>query len=151
MDCTDLRSKIIERCRDILQKKLLIIDDEIKHLSQAIAEDTKSSAGDKYETGREMANLEKEKLHVQALGFNKSLSALSQLPNNVSAKIATGSLIKTNKDWIHISISLGPLEIDGKKVLVISPMAPLAQLLIGHEKGNTASFREEKYEIIDIC
>jgi hypothetical protein len=151
MDCNKLKDKLSDRCREIFQNKLLIINDELKHLSKAIAEDTKSSAGDKYETGREMANLEKEKLHAQAMGFNKSLATLNHLQNTVSTKIASGSLIKTNKEWIYICISLGPLEIEGEKFLVISPLAPLAQLLIGNEIGHTLTFRDVQYEINEIC
>jgi transcription elongation GreA/GreB family factor len=151
MGCRDLKSKIIEHCTDIFQQKLLIINNELKHLSEAIAEDTKSSAGDKYETGREMANLEKEKFHAQALGFKNSLASLKALPERISTKIDLGSLIQTNKEWIHLSISLGQLEVDGESVLVISPMAPLAQLMMGKVKGETVTFRENDYQIIGIC
>ena len=151
MDCSELKGKIIEHCNDIFQRKLLIINDELKHLSEAIEEDTKSSAGDKYETGREMANLEKEKLHVQALGFKNSLATLGALPKSISSKIDVGSLIQTNNEWIHLSISLGQVEVDGESVLVISPLAPLAQQMMGKEKGATVTFRENDYQILGIC
>ena len=151
MDCNEFKGRIIAQCADIFQRKLVVIKDELKHLSEAIAEDTKSSAGDKYETGREMANLEKEKLHVQALGFKKSLTTLAILPQNVSNKIGHGSLLQTDKVWIFLSISMGQLEVDGEKVLVISPLAPLAQLLMGKEKGETITFRGKNYHISGIC
>lgn len=151
MSCSELKSKIIEHCTDIFQRKLLIINEELKHLSEAIAEDTKSSAGDKYETSREMANLEKEKLHAQALGFKNSLASLSSLPQSLSAKVDIGSLIQTNKEWIHLSISLGQLEVGSEKVLVISPLAPLAKLIMGKEKGETVTFRDINYQIVSIC
>ena len=150
MSCDELKGKIIDHCTDIFQRKLLVVNDELKHLSEAIAEDTKSSAGDKYETSREMANLEKEKLHAQALGFKNSLATLGALPQGTSTKIDLGSLIQTNKEWIHLSISLGQLTIDGEKVLVISPLAPLARILMGKEKGETVSFRDNNYQIISI-
>ena len=151
MSCSELKGKIVEDCYDIFQQKLVIINDELSHLSEAIEEDTKSSAGDKYETGREMANLEKEKLHIQALGIKNSLAALTAPPKSISSKIDVGSLIQTNKEWIHLSISLGQLEVDGESVLVISPMAPLAQLMMGKEKGETVTFRDNAYQIVGIC
>ena len=151
MSCSQLKGKIIDHCNDIFQRKLALINEELKHLSEAIEEDTKSSAGDKYETGREMANLEKEKLHIQALGIKNSLATLTTLPKSISSKIDVGSLIQTNKAWIHLSISLGQVEVDGEDVLVISPMAPLAQLMMGKEKGETIAFRENDYQIVGIC
>ena len=151
MNCSKLKEKIIEHCIDIFQQKLLVVNDELKHLSAAIAEDTKSSAGDKYETGREMANFEKEKLYAQALGFKNSLATLGALPESVSKKIDIGSLIKTDREWIHLSISLGQLAVDGEEVLVISPLAPLAQLMMGSVEGEAITFRSNNYQIISIC
>lgn len=151
MSCNELKGKIIDHCTDIFQRKLLVVNDELKHLSEAIAEDTKSSAGDKYETSREMANLEKEKLHAQALGFKNSLATLGALPQSALTKIDMGSLIQTNNEWIHLSISLGQLAVAGEKVLVISPLAPLARLLMGKEKGEAVTFRDNNYQIVSIC
>jgi len=151
MSCSELKEKIIAHCSGIFQRKLSVVNDELKHLSEAIAEDTKSSAGDKYETSREMANLEKEKLHVQALGFKNSLASLSVPPPSPSARIDVGCLIKTNREWIYISISLGQLDVAGEDVLVISPLAPLARQLMGKEKGETVTFRSNNYQIINIC
>ena len=151
MICSELKEKIIEHCTDIFQRKLSIVNDELKHLSEVIAEDTKSSAGDKYETSREMANLEKEKLHVQALSYKNSLASLRALPQNPSNKIDIGRLIKTNREWIFLSISLGQLEVEGENVLVISPLAPLARQLMDKQKGETVTFRDNNYHIFGIC
>jgi len=151
MNCSKLKEKIIAHCTGIFQRKLSVVNEELKHLSVVIAEDTKSSAGDKYETSREMANLEKEKLHVQALGFKNSLASLSVPPPNSSTRIDIGSLIKTNREWIYLSISLGQLEVEGENVLVISPLAPLARQLMDKQKGETVTFRENNYHIFGIC
>jgi hypothetical protein len=150
MICSELKENIIAHCKDIFQRKLLLVNEELKHLSAAIAEDTKSSAGDKYETSREMANLEKEKLHGQALSFKNSLTSLSILPQSSSTKIVLGSLIKTNREWIYLSISLGQLEVEGENVLVISPLAPLARLLMDKQKGETVTLRDNNYHILSI-
>ena len=151
MSCSELKEKVKAHCTAILEGKLLIINQELKHLSQAIAEDNKSSAGDKYETGREMANLEKEKLHAQALSFNKSLTAIAALPAGNLHKISIGSLVKTDKEWIYLAVSLGQVEVEAAKVLVISPVAPLAQHMLGREKGETVNFRNNNYHILNIC
>ena len=151
MSCSELKEKIIAHCKDIFQRKLVVVNEELKHLSAAIAEDTKSSAGDKYETSREMANLEKEKLHVQALGFKNSLASLGVMPQSTSARIDIGSLIKTNREWIYLSVSLGQLEVECENVLVISPLAPLARQLLEKQKGETVTFRDNNYHIFGIC
>jgi transcription elongation GreA/GreB family factor len=147
---SELKEKIITHCTEVYQQKLLIINNELKHLSQAIADDTKSSAGDKYETSREMANLEKAKLQAQVLGFNKSLTTLRSLPGATSGNFDLGSLVKTDNEWIFLAVSLGQVEVEGENVLVISPMAPLAQLMMGKEEGETVEFRTNITNIIRL-
>jgi transcription elongation GreA/GreB family factor len=142
VESSELKEKIIAYCTEVYQQKLVIINNELKHLAQAIADDTKSSAGDKYETGREMANLEKAKLQAQVLGFNKSLAALRSLPGATSGKIDVGSLVKTDKEWIFLAVSLGQVEVKDENVLVISPMAPLAQEMMGKKEGESVTFRD---------
>ena len=149
--CKLLKKKLVAQCKQVVGNRLTILEGELKHLSEAIAEDTKSSVGDKYETGREMANLEKGKLHTQAHNLKKSLTVLNSLPQASPAKIGLGSLIRTNNEWIYLSVSLGQLEVDGERVLVISPIAPLGQLMMGRKNGETVAFRNNNYQISNIC
>jgi hypothetical protein len=147
---SELKEKIIAHCREILEQKLAIINKELEHLSQAIADDTKSSAGDKYETSREMANLEKGKLQAQVLGFGKMLATLGALSMATSDKVEAGSLIKTDKEWIFLAVSLGQIEVADKTILAISPVAPLAQLMMDKKEGVVIAFRNIKYNLISI-
>ena len=150
-DCKALKKKIIDECRATLSKKIVLIENELGFLSQSIAEDTKSSAGDKYETSREMANLEKGKLQSQTQAFNKALVTLEALPNNCDGSIKHGCLIKTDSKRILIAVSLGEIIIDQLTVLVISPIAPLAQLFIKSRVGDSVSFNKVDYHIDSVC
>jgi hypothetical protein len=150
-NCKELKEKIIKECKAILSKKLELIEVELGHLSKSIAEDTKSSAGDKYETSREMANLEKGKLQSQTQGFNKALATLGALPKKNDEIIKHGCFIKTDRKRILIAVSLGEIKIDQTTVLVISPAAPLAQLFISSKVGDSVSFNKVDYHIESLC
>lgn len=95
----------------------------------------KSSAGDKYETGRAMGHLQKE-MHArqlaEALG---DLAALHAVPTQAMTACALGALVETAQARLFISIGLGKQVVDGEPVIFLSPMAPLAKQLMGKRPG----------------
>ncbi|HTJ12194.1 MAG TPA: hypothetical protein VL547_09220 [Dinghuibacter sp.] len=95
----------------------------------------KSSAGDKYETGRAMGHLQKE-LHArqltEALG---DLATLHAVPTQAMTACTLGALVETAQARLFISIGLGKQVVDGEPVIFLSPMAPLAKQLMGKRPG----------------
>ena len=147
----NLKSQIIAQCREILEGKIKALESELHLLALDIAGDTKSSAGDKYETSREMANIEIGKLTDQLLENKNSLGRLLNLKPGSQKTVQAGSLVKTETALIFIAISLGLLERAGSKVMVISPNAPLAQALLGAKPGATVFFNNRPYLVQEVC
>jgi hypothetical protein len=146
----DFKEKVLDACKSEILDKLTILEKELKYLSHDIAQDTKSSAGDKFETSREMANAEIDKLQGQVNSMNKAVTQLNILPISRNSIIAKGSLVKTDKAWIYISVSLGQLVVNNEQVLVISPAAPLSLMLLGKKLNEVVTFNKQSYKIIDI-
>lgn len=87
-----------------------LISKAIEHAQLAANEETKSSAGDKYETGRAMMQLEIEKQSVQLAEAMKLKHVLSQInPEKTTETIQSGSLVFTDQGNFYISISAGKL------------------------------------------
>lgn len=147
----DFKEKVQDACKNEILDKLTILEKELKYLAHDIAEDTKSSAGDKFETSREMANAEIDKLQGQVNSMNKDITQLNLLPVSRSTIIGLGSLVRTDIAWIYISISLGQLQVDNTNVLVISSAAPLAQLFLGKRIDEKVTFNGKTYHIEEIC
>jgi transcription elongation GreA/GreB family factor len=110
--------------------------------------ESKSSAGDKYETGRAMAQLERDR-HAQLLAEAKKLDQeLTRL--NVEKEYTTvqpGSLVTTNRGAFFISISAGKLTIDGIEYFAISPASPIGTVLAGRKTGESVTFNKLTYQI----
>lgn len=151
MDCKKIKSKIIAHCKALLEDKVLLMEQELKLLAQDVAGDTKSSAGDKFETGREMTNAEREKIFEQVILIKKQLELLSGIENNNTNTVGYGNLVETDRALIFISISLGIVEFDTQKVMVISPLSPLAQALTDAKTGESPIFMKVTYKIKSIC
>jgi regulator of replication initiation timing len=91
------------------------ITDKIRSFENLIAEtrasnnDTKSSMGDKYETGREMLQQEINNLQRQLNETLNQQAVLQKITADPSEKVQNGALVKTNKGLFYISASLGEI------------------------------------------
>lgn len=118
--------------------------------TRASSNDTKSSMGDKYETGREMLQQEINNLQVQLNEILKQKDFLKTVLPKPNDKAEKGAIVKTEKGLFFISVSLGEIKIDNEKIICISPESPLAKAMNGKQKGDTSSLNNMSQKIIEI-
>lgn len=124
-------------CMAMLEHRLNLLKHEMRALQEASEEETKSSAGDKYETTREMIQAEKEKLAERMEEASNFLHLMGSIqPDIHPSHIQTGSLVQTETGWIYVSVGLGTVHVAGQKIFVISPVAPVAQAMLGKKAGD---------------
>ncbi len=146
-----LKQELYLKCQDFLNQRLLVIQNSIRDIQNAFESETKSSAGDKHETGRAMLQLEREKAGHQLAETEKLIELLNKIePRSTSEKIGLGSLVYTSKGNYFIAISAGAFELQGSKFYAISLSTPMAKLLLSKNVGETGVFREEEIKVIDI-
>src|SRR5687767_3921263 len=106
---TSVKEKLYLLCMESVTKRIDSIRTSMALTQASASEETKSSAGDKYETGRAMAQLEVEKLGNQLEEALKAKSILEQIhPNTPRQTVQSGSLVLTTQGNFFISISAGP-------------------------------------------
>ncbi len=113
--------------------------------------ETKSSAGDKFETSRAMMQGEEERNKIQlakALALRQQLAQIDI--SKTEEKITVGSLVYTNQGNYFLTVGLGKLMIDETTYFAISLASPIGQLLFGKEVNDTVSFRGKMIEIQQI-
>lgn len=142
---------VLQQLRTCLSTKQSDLQVQITDVSEGLTNDTKSSAGDKYETARSMGQQEMEKLSIQLQEINRQLALLTQLeeaPENDT--IQSGSLVTTTKGAFFIGIPAGQVTIGNTIVFCISPASPLAQQLLGKSAGTTVTVNGNDYAITGI-
>lgn len=118
---------------------------------EAANEETKSSAGDKYETGRAMAQLEIEKGSVRLAEARKLKVALSQISRPMdSGVVRLGSLVVTDQGKYFLAVPVGRLEIDGVEWFVISPASPIGTALMGARLGQQINFQKKNISVMQV-
>ena len=137
----------------IINQKL---SEKIQNFEKLIAEtrasnnDTKSSMGDKYETGREMLQQEINNLQVQLNEVLKQQDFLKTILIKVSDKAQKGAIVKTERGLFFISVSLGEVTFENQKIICISPESPLAKAMNGKQKGEVFSLNNMNQKILII-
>ena len=129
-----------------LQEKVDYLQGLILDLRNSNSE-TKSSMGDKYETSREMMQQEITRIQNQ---LNEVLIQQEQFKKIVIKKhdiIALGSYVETSMGNFCIAISLGEISYNSKKVFVLSPITPLAKLLIGKKVRDEVNLNGKSIKI----
>ncbi|RQO38027.1 hypothetical protein DBR39_14175 [Chryseobacterium sp. KBW03] len=117
--------------------------DKIQSFENLIAEtrasnnDTKSSMGDKYETGREMLQQEINNLQRQLNEVLNQQAVLQKITSDPSEKVQNGALVKTNKGLFYISVSMGEIAVDNQKVMTVSAESPLVKVMYGKKTGES--------------
>ena len=146
-----LKSELLQLCQESLDIRLNSVTNTINDLQQSLQSETKSSAGDKHETGRAMVQLEREKAGHQLAEIQKIQITLSKINAEYSAKnIGLGSIIFTTKANYFIAISSGELTFEKGSFYAISPSTPIGQLLLGKTTGDTITFRDNNFDILTV-
>jgi len=118
---------------------------------EAANSEEKSSMGDKYETGRAMSQLARDMSAKQVFENKQELANLLKLENTKTDKtIVQGSVVMANEKVFYIAVGLGVIDFNGMQVTVLSPKAPLAQLMLGKKAGDVFELNKKQFAIEQI-
>ncbi len=138
-------------CEEFVQERLSRSQQNIKENQESLSSETKSSAGDKHETGRAMLQLEREKLGQQLEEVEKMAIILSRISIKHKARtIVLGSLVQTSKSEYFLAVSAGEFTKGGQSIFCISGGTPIGQLLLGKSIGDVVTFNGDKIRIAKI-
>ncbi|MEN1785839.1 MAG: 3-oxoacyl-ACP synthase [Bacteroidota bacterium] len=147
----DLKQTAYQYCQTAVGERLRHIKERMAQVSESLYAETKSTAGDKHETGRAMLQLEREKLGQQLQEVQKMQQTLQQVP--VAAKsevVAMGSLVRTSNGFFYLAVSAGQCDLKDHKIYCISLSTPIAKALLGRKKNEVVSFRTTPITILEI-
>lgn len=129
---TILKQSLFNACRESIRQRIRLVQESIREAQRSANEETKSSAGDKYETGRAMAQLEIEKLMSQSSELNKQDQELSRInPTIKEDRVCPGSLVYTDQGIFFIAVNAGQIDLEGQKIFTVSAQAPVSQKMFG--------------------
>jgi len=146
-----LKQSVYTTCLQLLNNKITTLQNTLHELGEGAINDGKSSAGDKHETARAMMQLEQEKISKQLDEVLAQKTALQKIDVTISTEqITKGSLIKTNKGYLFLSIALGKINVEGVDVIILSPQSPLGLKLMGLQVKSSVAINSTVYIIEEV-
>lgn len=148
----EIKKELYVLCKKSIQDKLLLSQEEATSLAESLEMELKSSAGDKFETGREMIHSEFQRVQKQIRQTEKQQEVLFRIkPDVQNVKVTLGSLVETNKGTYFFAIPVGRLAIGKDKYFAISLASPIGLALKDKEPGDTVKFNDKKIKIKEIA
>lgn len=133
------KSDVISELLSQLNNKLKFLNQNLESAIISRNSDTKSSAGDKFETSREMAQIEIRKFETEILKVQQFIKELQE---------KKADLIITETEVFLISIPFGKIVINSKTIYCISNSAPIAKLLLNTEVSTGFNYRGVDYKVV---
>lgn len=147
----NVKEQLFLQCKDYVANRLKTVQEIIADNQNALASETKSSAGDKHETGRAMLQLEMEKAGQQLAGITQMQELLSKIEVFKKSNIVhLGSVVFTSKDNYFLAISAGKLTVFNNDFYAISMASPIGKLLLGKKESSEVVFNGEIIKIQEI-
>ena len=135
----------------LIENKIETIKNEISISHEAMGDFCKSSVGDKYETGRSMANIELSKKQKQLdVNLHHKTSLLTIELSKKHTSVDIGSYVVTSKGDFFISIALGNVTTDFGSFYAISLASPFGAKLKGRALGDSITINGNCFVIENI-
>ncbi len=183
MDHTEklaLKAALKQYGLDLIRRRIEVARQAAGQAQEAANNEEKSSAGDKYETGRAMGHLQQEMYARQQAEYEREYTALHQIRTDTlcttpipgafiqcadigertSGSLSEGQILDLSGkrvnfpgypfSGIFMTAGLGKQTVDGNIILFLSPAAPLAGALQNKRAGDTFIFNGRTLTIEDI-
>ena len=150
MKNVSLKEKLLALCIQHVEEKISAAAEAMRSAQEAANEEGKSSAGDKYETGRAMMQIERDNAAMQldeALKLKKTLDLISATDNHV---VSLGSIVITKTFKIFVAVGPGKLNVEGEDYFIVTPMSPLGKILFGLKAGMEFTFNNKPNTVLEI-
>ena len=135
-----------------LELRISDLKNNIRSVKESYEGEEKSSAGDKYETGREMIGAELEK-YDQVLNRTLFLQNMAKniLKSTSSSDIsAFGSIIETDFGTYILGLPIGKLNYSEREYFGVSEASPIGIEILGKKKNDIITFQNRKLKILNV-
>lgn len=150
MTKAELKRALHDASRNFLRQRVENLEIALRSAKESGNDETKSTTGDKHETGKAMMQLEQEKIGFQLNELVKLNKVLEGIPTEISEeKIIPGNVVITDHGKFYICISAGKLNLDKEEFFVISAISPLGVAFLRSKKGADVIVQGKTYRIID--
>lgn len=151
MNHQEIKTALFTKCQQWIANRRAKVETVIADIMESLEDETKSSAGDKHETGRAMLQIDREQAGEQLREIGKIEEALSKVDVKVKSEyVRLGSVVHTSTSRFFIAVSAGEIKVEERPFYAIALASPMGQLLLGKKKGDVVRFRESEITVTSV-
>jgi hypothetical protein len=151
MTTLELKTQLLLHCQKQVENRYSKIKQTISGIEESLLEESKSSSGDKHETGRAMLQIDRENAGKQLQEIENIMQLLKKIDvKAVSDYARLGSLVYTDRFTYFISLSIGTVMIGKTDYLCVALNSPVGMLLSGRKKGDELTLNGNVYKITSV-
>lgn len=135
----------------LLQERMDVAERAMREAQEAANREEKSSAGDKFETARAMAQSDKERNARQLEAARQQYMQLQTIVSDVIRdSMVPGAVARIGDAYYFLSVGLGSADVEGRKVWYLSAQAPLSNVLLHRKAGDTVVIQGKSCRIEEV-
>ncbi len=151
MTVFEIKQELLKHCNWQVENRYSKIKQTIADIEESLLQESKSSSGDKHETGRAMLQIDRENTGKQLQEVEKIVALLKKVDiKSTSDYVRLGSLARTNHGVYFVSISIGNVAVNDSNYLCVALNSPIGMMFSGKKKGDFFEFNGKSYEIMDL-
>ena len=146
----EFKADLYKACQEVILLRIETAKHAMNAAQNAANGEEKSSAGDKYETGRAMGHRDRDMYARQLLEANAEWHKLEGINLTPVPFIKAGSLVEANGMHYFIAVAIGKIELNDALVMVISRESPIAKAMLGKTLNDEFDFNGKNWKINKI-
>jgi hypothetical protein len=150
-DALSFKQALKNKGLQLLKERMDAAELAMQQAQDAANQEEKSSAGDKFETGRAMSQQNKDMNARQLEAARLQWQQLQIVPvDSVQEKFTLGALARINGQYYFLSAGLGAIFVYNQQVWFLSPMAPLSKVLFQKQAGDSVVFQGKTMNLEEV-
>jgi transcription elongation GreA/GreB family factor len=145
-----IKNKLYLKCLEILKQQIEKYQREIDVVKEALENESGQSDNEDGGKGEMLNEIEKYAGYIETSERTKEQLKRIDVSQEHTV-IGSGSLVETEKNFFFITVALGKLDLDdNKNYYSISTDAPIYEHLKGRKAGDSFSFNNMSYKIVNV-
>ncbi|HNV95178.1 MAG TPA: hypothetical protein PKG63_01790 [Bacteroidales bacterium] len=148
-DLINLKKLILDRCKSLLNEKLLNAENEMKEAQQAANE--VGPPKDRYDPFRSQMLRRRNLFAEQYQLIVNDMELLNKInPETLNDEVSFGAVVKTNAHRLFFAVSIGKIEINNETFFVASTQTPLFEVMKGKKVNESFEFNKNSFQITEV-
>ncbi len=146
-----MKNILLTKLHELIDIQIANAKNAMDAAQESAMSDGKSSAGDKFETGRAMGHRDRDMYANQLAKALEEKAVLYKINADTNHKfINLGSIVETTLGTFFISISMGKILLDDIVYYAVSLPSPICKNMLGMSAGDIFFMNDKSCQIISV-